>query len=394
MIQRLLIRLASPFAGLLLLAALAGYCVISVTIIDPHGGLRHALLHTPWGVGALTLFVLNLLCAAFMTLLSQGSRVAAEPSLSPALPLEAPADESALREFLSRRGYRITHDDAQLLKADKGRLSFIAGVVFRVALSLLIASLAAGNYLSTRESGILSSGGAYHFTFGDVTLRNLQNPPSGQYLDTGESAAFKLNDLRAELTVAGHPLVLSGAAPSDIMGQRLSIRDLGLLMTISNGTATTSTALELFPPGKAQSVSITELSNKPVRIALAPGKVITKGLLRATSYDLTTPGITTTYEHEAAPDTLHPGDSFHAGSIDTGWVLQPLTPYVRIEALRNPAHMMLRVSLWLTALALVLMLMRIVWYREEIVLMSGKVFYRGEFFSEWGRIELQRELMK
>jgi hypothetical protein len=127
-------------------------------------------------------------------------------------------------------------------------------------------------------------------------------------------------------------------------------------------------------------------------IALAPERIINKGLLKGKQYNLAVPTygvIIQQGDNHTKPSplvTIKPGARMTRGPLTLAFGKSSL--FVRIQAVQDPALCWIYAGVLVSLAGVVLMFSRFFWYRKELAVVRAQgTLYIGssdEYFKKWG----------
>lgn len=361
----------------------------------PFSRWRDFLFHRPPGIILYGALILNL-TAATTRIVVKGL---AEPVPSVAGIKEMDASEifssgilslDGAAKFMRSWGFSPL-SSGRGLTAVRGRYSFLPGTVFRSGMVLLLVSLLLSAHLRETGEALFGEGEEKQLLGVAVSVGQIEANLPKDYFRVGEEGSFILDKVSATASLAGGRHTVRSYFPSRAAGRYYRITHLGFVLPVSVRSGDAADAgdayLDVLPPGKADTVS---LGSSELNVSLLPERTISKGVLKGEQFNLTEPLYRITVKgHKDSPQgevRLRPGESGSSGK--TGVALGKSSPYVKIQAVRDPTLPWIYISISITAAGLGAMLSRFFWYRKEFFALEegGSVYigYREEFFRKWG----------
>jgi hypothetical protein len=381
--MKLLRITGSGWLTITLLASLAASYVIAGIWGDPFALWRGFLMETIPGLLIYTLFILNLITAALVTYFKSAGKV------------EFPADEVKAMDaslivraegfdagnWLEDKGFKpVEVKDGFIVR--QGRYSYIPGMLLRLSLVIVLASLAYGVKADKRAEVILAPGDKVQVLGRTLVLNEIDANLPEDYLHVGNQSTLKLEGVRTEISIDGKNAVLTDASPSTLGGITLRLAHIGYRMPIRTEGLKVTADLDALPPGK---------SSQPapgISMSLLPEKKVKQGLLSGYLYNLREP-----YFNIALSDTqsyrLRPEETSPDGAVSFG----RLTLFAQIEARRDPSIWLLKLGITLLLISIALMLLRLTWYERVIAIAYDKdevvIGQTHEIFKGWGIAEFR-----
>ncbi len=367
---------------------------------DSYARFAHVVFHTIAGMAIYALLVLNLALAGLRVVIGRLGRAGGGPSAIREMDVygEFPMPDENAREkvvsWLRQQGCSV-YSSGEYISGRRGRFSFLPGTLMRAGIVVFMASLVLSVHLRRSEEALLREGESAVIINGEARLEKLEPGLPGEFLRVGESDAFRLEKVSAEIaTSAGETITVSGGFPTRAGGLYWRITQLGYHQPVKTGGGETGFYLDVLPPGKGHSVRLSE-SGPSVLFRLEPESTMKKGLLTGKIYRLDAPFYRISFKGEDTVITLGPGESEGAEGLELS--LGESSLYIRVLAVHDPALRWVWAGILLTLVGLALMPARFFWYEKRFHahVSGGSVLvgYSQEFYRNWsvhkfqGRVE-------
>ena len=379
-------------ALVLALIALA-YSFAGVRGEEPFHLWEHFLLQTASGLLLYTILCLNLLVSSTLIIRKRLAVPDASPraisKMDASLEIKGQGLEDLngiddIEKLMRENGYKPVREMGnKALYAQKGRLSFIPGVLLRAGLLLVLVSLPNSQALREQAYMTMTEGTSLSVLGRNVTLKSLDVPLPEDFIQTGDESLLRLAGLKAALSVDNYDVTLHDGLPSTKSGIALKVSHLGYTLPVSTAEGKTLVYLDALPPGR---------QSKPafgMTAQIMPERPVKKGLLSGSLYNLKDPSFR--FITDAGEYLLKGGEASEDGKLGLG----ALGLYVQVEAVKDPALSFLKAGLLMFVLGLALMPLRVFWYemRMEAVQDGDNIIIGSsdEFFKAWG-VERFREM--
>jgi hypothetical protein len=366
---------------------------------DSYAKFAHVVFHTIAGMAIYALLVLNLALAGLRVVIGRLGRAGGGPSAIREMdvygefPLSGENAKEKVASWLRQQGCSV-YSSGEDIYGTKGRLSFIPGTLMRAGIVVFMASLVLSVHLRRSEEALLREGESAALLNTEVRLEKLEPGLPGEFLQVGDSDAFRLEKVSAGIaTSAGETITATGGFPTWAGGLYWRITHLGYHQPVKTGGGETGFYLDVLPPGKGHSVRLSE-SGPSIVFKLEPEKTIKKGLLTGKLYRLDAPFYRIGLKGEDTVMRLGPGESGGAGGLELS--LGESSLYIRVLAVYDPALRWIWVGIVLALVGLALMPARFFWYEKRFHahVSGGSVLvgYSQEFYRNWSVHKFQRRV--
>jgi hypothetical protein len=310
--------------------------------------------------------------------------------------LPAPASDAIQQATAWMRSLGFTPvADTQSVRAVQGRHSYLPGMIFRTGIMLLLLALFASVHLRQSLEAAFRISDTKTLFNNAVSLQNIAADLPSDYLLVGDESSFTLGNVSAIVRSLGKEYRITAGFPTRINGGYYRIVHLGyaqpFIVSTSGRHNEKNAFLDLLPPGKTQIIPLSANGNF-MTIALAPERIINKGLLKGKQYNLALPtyGVVIQQgDNQTKPSplaTIKPGARMTKGPLTLAFGKSAL--FVKLQAVHDPALWWIYAGVVVSLAGVVLLFSRFFWYRKElaVVLAQGTLYIGSsdEYFKKWG----------
>ena len=374
---------------------------------DPYGAWTAFLLDTTPGLALYAALGLNIamtgIRAAWLKLTHHSimPETIARMDAHAEIGLHGPDPLGAAVQGLRRAGYRKVDVIGTSAFAQRGKYSFLPGLVLRAGLLILMGAALASTQLRQAEEVVLYEGLHAQALGRELNLKDIENGMPETFIQVGGKSTFRLSEVSARIYSEGRSYTVTGGFPTEANGIYLRITHMGLLQPIIgqalNAAFDWNVLLDVLPPGKTDDETVLS-SDVSLSFTLIPASTIANGLVAGKVFELRDPlyrlDLIDASAPEAVPESVNagPGESTTLGGVDL--TLGTAGNYVRVMVVSDPAIWWLYAGLAITMASLVLGLTRLFWYeRRACVLRTYDAILIGqteEFYKKWGIWKFQR----
>jgi len=280
--------------------------------------------------------------------------------------------------------------------AQRGRYSFMPGLILRFGLIVFMSSLMLSLYVRRTEEVILTKGESRGILGRNITLSDINTDLPDEFLSVGEDSPFKLKDISAIILIDGEKIKVDSGIPARVGMRYYRISDMGFSQEISISGGKRVLNLEVLPPGKVSKVSLESGSSLDIRIE--PEKIIKRGLLTGRLYNLKNPLYHISFldgSGKAVDEAiLRQAEEKALNGINLSLGSQGI--FIKLISIYDPTLMFIYIGLILILLGVFLMPLRFFWYERRMCASpmgdETMIGYSEEIFSKWGIERFHRKI--
>lgn len=372
------------FTIALIIAAAGAYVHATFGSANPYDAWAAFMLSNPAGIALYAAAVLNL-AAGIAAALRDSLRIA-PPNSESILSMDSCAEigypsqnwRKQAGNWLTTHGFSIAAESESSITGIKGRWSSLPGVLLRFGLITLLIGIAASHHTRRVESAMLSPGESALLLGNSIQLVSIESGMPESHLQIGKERSFAIENASARIRLGGGEFIAGSGWPVGNSGIYWKISGLGFApeIALSAEGGMRPYRLEILPPGREDSIDI---NGSSVKIALAPERVIRKGLLSGEVYNLTSP----TFKVDGRG--MEP--KFGKTGGKTG-------AWIRVLAVRDAGLGMVKAGLAIVCSGLLAVFCNLFWYKREMAfahdgdtLMFG---YSEQYLKKWGVYRFER----
>ncbi|MBI5142281.1 MAG: hypothetical protein HZA20_08845 [Nitrospirae bacterium] len=375
----------------LIIAAAGAYVHATFGNANPYDAWAAFMLSNPAGIAIYAAVILNL--AAGIAAALRGSLHIAQPSAELIRNMDAYAEidvagiiwREQAGKWLTTHGFSIRAESEFSITGIKGRWSSLPGVLLRFGLITLLIGIAVSHHSRLVENAMLSPGESAALLGNGIQLVSIESGMPASHLQIGKERSFAIENASARIKFGVGEFIAGSGWPVGNSGIYWKINGLGFAPEIAFNAegGMRPYRLELLPPGREDSIDINGAS---VKIALAPERVIRKGLLSGEVYNLAAPTL-----------RLAAGLNTPAFKIE-GRGMEPTIGktgvWVRVQAVRDAGLGMVKAGLTIVCAGLLLLFCNLFWYKREMAFALDRdtlVFgYSEQYLKKWGVYRFER----
>lgn len=368
------------FTIALIIAAAGAYVYATFGSANPYDAWAAFMLSNPAGI-ALYAAVISNLAAGIASSVLGSLRIHPPNSISirnmdSYAELDAPASDwhKQTGKWLTTCGFSIAAESESSITGVKGRWSSLPGVLLRFGLITLLIGIAASHHTRRVESAMLSPGESALLLGNSIQLVSIESGMPESHLQIGRERSFAIENASARIKSGGGEFIAASGWPVGNSGIYWKINGLGFAPEIAFNAEGEMRPyrLEILPPGREDSIDI---NGSSVKIALAPERVIRKGLLSGEVYNLMKP----TYRID--------GRGMEPAFGKTG-------AWIRVQAVRDTGLGMVKAWLALSCAGLLAVFCNLFWYKREMAFVRNGgtlIFgYSEQYLKKWGVYRFER----